>query len=123
MKAWRKVSSNMNIDYSAIGKRIRSRRKELHFTQAVLAEKADLSDTNIFHIERGATKLSLPSLIAIANALETTTDSLLMDVTEHSEAVLRKEFAALLEDCTVEKYRLLYNSCKALLDTLRLQKV
>ena len=32
LKAWRKVSSNMNIDYSAIGKRIRSRRKELHFT-------------------------------------------------------------------------------------------
>ena len=113
----------MNIDYSAIGKRIRSRRKELHFTRAVLAEKADLSDTNISPIERGATKLSLPSLIAIANALETTTDSLLMDVTEHSEAVLRKEFAALLEDCTVEEYRLLYNSCKALLDTLRLQKV
>lgn len=59
----------MNINYKAIGMRIRNRRKVLGLTQQRLAEIADLSDTNISHIERGATKLSLPSLISIANAL------------------------------------------------------
>ena len=109
----------MDIDYKAIGQRIRKRRKMLNITQAILAERADLSDTNISHIERGATKLSLPSLIAIANALETNVDSLLMDVVDNSQAEFKKEFAQLLDGCSVEEYRLLYNSCSAILETLR----
>ena len=109
----------MNIDYEAIGQRIRKRRKMLNITQAILAERADLSDTNISHIERGATKLSLPSLIAIANALETNVDSLLMDVVDNSEVEFKKEFAQLLSDCSCDEYKLLYNSCRAMLDTLR----
>ena len=81
--------------------------------------KADLSDTNISHIERGATKLSLPSLIAITNALNTTTDRLLMDVTDSSAPEFKKEFAALINDCNTDEYRLLYNTCDAILKTLR----
>ena len=109
----------MEIDYTAIGKRIRKKRKDMKMTQAVLAEKADLSDTNISHIERGATKLSLPSLIAITNALNTTTDRLLMDVTDSSAPEFKKEFAALINDCNTDEYRLLYNTCDAILKTLR----
>ena len=90
----------MDIDYKAIGQRIRKRRKMLNITQSILAERADLSDTNISHIERGATKLSLPSLIAIANALGTNVDSLLMDVVDNSEVEFKKEFAQLLSDCS-----------------------
>lgn len=109
----------MEINYTAIGKRIRKKRKDMKMTQAVLAEKADLSDTNISHIERGATKLSLPSLIAIANALNTTTDRLLMDVTDNSAPEFKKEFASLINDCNTDEYRLLYNTCDAILKTLR----
>ncbi len=36
----------MDIDYKAIGQRIRKRRKELNLTQQKLAELSDLSDTN-----------------------------------------------------------------------------
>ncbi len=109
----------MNIDYLSIGKRIRLRRKALGMTQAMLAEKSDLSDTNISHIERGATKLSLPSLISIANALEINVDSLLMDVVICSDAEFRREFAQLLDGCSAEEYKLMYNSCRTLLNTLR----
>ena len=109
----------MNIDYNGIGKRIRKCRKELNLTQQQLAEYSDLSDTNISHIERGATKLSLPSLIAIANALHTTTDYLLMDVIDNSDIQFKKEFAELLNGCTADEYRLLYNLCKAALDSKR----
>ena len=37
----------MDIDYSAIGQRIRLRRKEIGIIQQKLAKMADLSDTNI----------------------------------------------------------------------------
>ena len=107
----------MNIDYVAIGERIRKQRKLLNLTQQQLAEKSDLSDTNISHIERGATKLSLPSLISIANALDTTTDYLLMDVVNNSEIMFKKEFSELLKNCSVSDYKLLYNICKAALNS------
>ncbi len=109
----------MNIDYIAIGQRIRIRRKEIGITQQKLAEMADLSDTNISHIERGATKLSLPSLVAIANALETTPDSLLMDSVDKSEPMIKAEFARLFENCTKQEYKMLYDICKAALDSTR----
>lgn len=111
----------MEIDYKGIGLRIKKCRKQLNLTQAQLAEMSDLSDTNISHIERGATKLSLPSLISIANALNTTTDYLLMDVINNSEVQFKKEFAQLLQHCSKDEYRLLYNICKATLDSNRKQ--
>lgn len=109
----------MEINYKGIGKRIRKCRKDLGLTQQQLAEMSDLSDTNISHIERGATKLSLPSLIAIANALNTTTDYLLMDVIDNSEIQFKKELADLLKDCSKEEYTLLYNLCKVALENRR----
>lgn len=109
----------MEIDYNAIGKRIRKCRKQLNLTQQQLAEMSDLSDTNISHIERGATKLSLPSLISIANALNTTTDYLLMDVINNSDIQFKNEFAELLNNCSKDEYRLLYNICKAALENGR----
>ena len=106
----------MEIDYKGIGNRIRKCRKSLNMTQQKLAEASDLSDTNISHIERGATKLSLPSLIAIANALHTTTDYLLMDVIDNSTVQFQKEFAELLNGCTNDEYTLLYNLCRVALN-------
>ena len=106
----------MEIDYKRIGNRIRKCRKNLNMTQQQLAEASDLSDTNISHIERGATKLSLPSLIAIANALHTTMDYLLMDVIDNSTVQFQREFAELLEGCTNDEYTLLYNLCKVALN-------
>ncbi|MGN1319213.1 MAG: helix-turn-helix domain-containing protein [Lachnospirales bacterium] len=105
----------MDIDYCAIGKRIRKRRKELNITQAKLAEMANLSDTNISHIERGATKLGLPTIIAIANALDTNVDSFLMDVVNNSKVEFKKEFEKLLMDCSPDEYSLLYDTCNVVL--------
>jgi len=109
----------MEINYKGIGERIRKCRKQQKLTQAQLAEMSKLSDTNISHIERGATKLSLPSLISIANALNTTVDYLLMDVVDNSEIQFKKDFSELLNNCSKNEYKLLYNICKAALENSR----
>lgn len=109
----------MTINYRAIGLRIRESRNRLNYTQAYLAEKANLSPTNISHIERGTTKLSLPSLIAIANALNTTVDSLLKDVVDNSSYELKKDFAQLFDSCSKDEYRLMYNVCRTVINELR----
>jgi transcriptional regulator with XRE-family HTH domain len=55
---------------AALGKNIKSRRTKKGFTQAVLAEKADISIIFLSSIERG-TKYPKPDILArLANALE-----------------------------------------------------
>lgn len=83
------------FDYQALGKRIRSLRKQRHLTQEQLAEACDLSTAHIGHIERGTRALSIESLITIASVLETSTDYLLLDVSNNTEKHLSGVFNAI----------------------------
>ncbi len=103
------------IDYVTIGVRIRACRKAKGWTQAELAEHSGVEPSNISHIERAATKLSLPTLISIANALETTLDELVYGTLVKSEHISVKMIDELLADCTAEEL-------KALAEVLRTTK-
>jgi transcriptional regulator with XRE-family HTH domain len=60
-----------------LGARVRSRRSELQLPQSDLAEKIDTSVEYVSMLERGTRLPSLPTLIALAAALETSIDNLL----------------------------------------------
>jgi len=91
---------NALIDYVTIGQRIKKYRKAKGFTQAALAEMSGIEPSNISHIERAATKLSLPTLVSIANALETSLDELVYDNLKKSAHVSLALIDELLSDCT-----------------------
>lgn len=93
----------MELDYIAIGRRIRTARKELKLTQENVSEQVNLSVPHLSHIECGRTKVSLSSLICIANALHTTVDSLLYDNIEASRDAYDKDFKDLLSDCSEQE--------------------
>lgn len=78
----------MELDYQAVGVRIRRFRKAKGITQQILAELSDQEPSNISHIERGATKLGLPTIVNIANALDVTVDDLLCDSLQQSRALM-----------------------------------
>jgi transcriptional regulator with XRE-family HTH domain len=65
------------MDYSALGKRVRIRRKELRITQEKLAEMIDVSTSFIGHIERGTRKLSVETLYDLCKALDVSADYLM----------------------------------------------
>lgn len=88
------------IDYTTIGKRIKELRIQKHLTQAALAEMSGIEPSNISHIERAATKLSLPTLVSIANALEVTLDELVYDNLKKSAHISFGLIDELLCDCT-----------------------
>lgn len=90
----------MDIDYKAIGIRIKIARIKREITQDQVASVTGLSNPHISNVETGNTKLSLPTLIKIANALLVSVDDLLCDNVIHSKAVFEKELSELLEDCT-----------------------
>lgn len=105
----------MQIDYIGIGRRIKTARKAHGWTQAQLAEKSGIEPSNISHIERGATKLSLPTMVNIANALAVTLDELAYDSLNNSAHVSVKIIDELLSDCTA-------NEIKALAEVLETTK-
>ncbi len=67
----------IEINYKLLGLGIRKRRRQLHMTQAELAERTDLSVVYISFIETGKKGPSLPCLASIAEVLDTTIDCLL----------------------------------------------
>lgn len=69
----------MEINYQKMGRRIRSRRRELGLTQFALAERCGISTVYISHVENGTATPSLGVFLSIAEALEATPDYFLVD--------------------------------------------
>ena len=104
----------MEIDYELIGKRIREERISQNLSQQTLAEISNISPTNISHIERGATKLSLPTLVSIAKA-----DFLLCDSLVEADKIYIDEINELLLDCNPNELKIIIDIMKSVKITLR----
>ncbi len=109
----------MGLDYVSIGNRIKEKRISLNLTQAKLAEKSGIEPSNISHIERAATKLSLPTLVSIANALGTTLDELVYGSLIKSSHVSVKIIEELLADCSPQEIKALTEMLKSTKSILR----
>ena len=107
------------IDYVSLGKRIRDIRKKQGLTQALLAEKSGVEPSNISHIERAATKLSLPTLVSIANALEVSLDELVYDSLIKNAHVSVSSIEELLNDCTAAELKAIAEVIKTTKAVLR----
>ena len=68
----------MELDYSEIGKRIASRRKELGLKQTEVCERAGINDKYLSCIERATSIPSLEVVMRLALALDTTPDEFLV---------------------------------------------
>lgn len=109
----------MTLNYEDIGVRIRELRKKKKWTQEYLGEVAEVEPSNISHIERAATKVSLPTLVKIANALDTTLDTLVCGSLVRGDAVLPSLFAEVLADCTGDEMVALLAVVKTTKEVLR----
>lgn len=109
----------MELDYIALGERIRQCRKERKLTQGQLAEQVDLEPSNISHVERGVSKVGLSSLVKIANALGCTTDDLLCDSLQYEREAFEGELVRLSQDCTPKELRLITDLVRAMKESMR----
>jgi transcriptional regulator with XRE-family HTH domain len=89
-----------DMDYIALGQRIRDLRRKRGLTQEQLAELADLSTPYVSHLERGSKKASLAVLVRLAESLGVTVDRLLSGNQVTDSAAYYSEVQELLEDCT-----------------------
>ena len=77
------------IDYISIGEKIRKARIDAGLSQQMLADLCGISLSFLGHIERGSRKMSLETLVSIANALNLSCDYLLMDELPENDAVIQ----------------------------------
>lgn len=105
-----------NIDYEAMGHRIRVRRKELGWTQEQLAEKAEISTSHVGEIERGTSICSLAVLVNLATVLDLNLDTLIKGInTENADHA----FSELLENVPTNNKELYIKLCENIADTLK----
>ena len=105
---------NLDIDYKAIGARIKAARVRKGITQGKISKLAGLSTPHISNIETGNTKLGLPTIIHLANVLEVSVDELLCDNIQRSEAVYSSELSDLLKDCSVDELHIIAELVKVI---------
>lgn len=106
-----------NLDYAAIGKRIREARQKRSWSIDKLAYLSNLSRPHMNHIETNYTKLSLPALVSIANALEVTADDLLCDVLQCAKSTYENELSEQLKDATTKQAKLVSELAKVALQS------
>ena len=109
----------MELDYKAIGKRIKIARIKADLTQERLAEMVEISPTHMSNIETGTTRVSLTAIVSLANALSVTVDDLLCDSVVKSKVQFEKDIAEILADCDAYEIRIVKDMAQALKETLR----
>ncbi|HIX66583.1 MAG TPA: helix-turn-helix domain-containing protein [Candidatus Anaerostipes excrementavium] len=110
----------MEINYEALGERIRKLRKLNNMTQEYVAEKLEVSIQHISNIENASKKPSLALLVDLAELLGVRLDDLLADTypKERTGDVLYVETAMLLERCNAKERRIAMDMLESLVESL-----
>ncbi len=108
---------NKQLDYTALGARIRSARKSNGITQEQLGEVCSLSAAHIGHIERGTRIPSLETVFRIAEALNVSIDSLVFDSVQPCEKMFTT-IEAMLKNKEKQKQENFYNTVKILAEKI-----
>lgn len=104
------------MNLKAIGLRIKNARETKHYTQEKLAEMVNLSTTHISVIERGVKAPKLETFVDIANALNVTSDFLLLDVLNCSNQIIATDLYNKINDLPVNDQKRIIKAVQALIE-------
>ena len=111
------------MDYASIGKNIREIRTKKGLTQDKLAVMTGLSSAHISNIETSHTKVSLPALVDIANALNSSLDVIARDsLCDHPDDC-ENSLYYMFNDCNYAEKKIISETVEALKKSLRERNV
>lgn len=102
------------LDFKAIGQKIREVRTQQKLTQEYVANIANVNVSHISNIETGKIGISLSLLVAVANALNTTVDFLLQNEYTTPNSVTEQELLNYIKDMEIQKKETLLRIAKVL---------
>ncbi len=88
-----------DIDFRKIALRLKEIRIAKGITQEYVANIADVNTSHISNIENNRAKVSLPTLVQMCNALDTTVDYILEDEYTSPQTTLEQEILYELQLC------------------------
>lgn len=103
-----------NLDFYKIGKKIKELRISKNLTQEYIANMADVNVSHISNIENNRVKISLPTLVHICNALDTTVDYILADEYNQPSSVIEQQILREVHVCTPETQKQILKIVRAL---------
>ena len=104
------------MDQKKIGRFLKELRKEKDITQEQLAEKAELSNVYISHIENSRSIPSLETLMKLCSALDITPDEVLLGTKQDMENYLQSDIQKKLILCTPKERRMVSRFIDLLLE-------
>lgn len=110
------------LNYKALGQRIKKYRLQKHYTQEKLAESANCAVSSVSHAERGTSQPSLQLLVRFCNILDITVDQLLCDSLPIAQTTLEKDIAELLNGCSPQELKIIKDIISVTKKTLRENK-
>ena len=111
------------MDYALLGQRIRAARLSAGMSQEQLAEMVGLTSQHISHTEVASTKISLPALVKVANALNTSIDKLLFDSIHDSKPHLLNDVQTVFSDCDPDEVYVMLEAASAVKKSIRVRKL
>jgi transcriptional regulator with XRE-family HTH domain len=109
----------LELDYKALGKRIKIARINADMTQDRLSTMLEMSPSHMSNIETGSTRISLTALVSIANALGVTVDDLLYDSIVHARPQLERDIQQIVDSCDDYELRVVKDVTQSVVDALR----
>ena len=106
-----KIERNLMLMF---GRNVKFYRMKNMMTQEELAAMVELSPTHVSVIERGLKAAKLDTFVAIANALEVSADSLLIDVVAHSVTGVTNELSEMIGKLPKEEQKKIIKAVRAL---------
>jgi transcriptional regulator with XRE-family HTH domain len=113
----------MELNYILLGSRLKKARTAKKLSQDKLSELCDISPQHLSQIESGKTKLSLPCLVRICNALKITADYVLMDSVNCFTPQVMAEVAAVYADCTPHEIFFMLSISENLKKSMRIKNI
>jgi transcriptional regulator with XRE-family HTH domain len=92
-----------NIDLKQIGQRLRSTRLDRGLSQEDLSFESGIAVANISDIELGKKDIRISTFIHLIESLDVSADEILRANVPQVNALLQKEFATLLSDCSTDE--------------------
>ena len=108
----------MVINYKKVGQKIKELRLQQNLLQEFLAEKCNLSSAYISYVEQGKKKVSLKSIITIAQNLGVTVDVLLGDKVKSND-YLDTVLNNITYDCNLLEKQIIYDIAYTTKNSLR----
>ena len=109
------ITGGLDMDYKAIGERIKQERNKMGLTQFQLAERVDISPQYEGKIERGEKRFSFETFLNIAIALNTTLDYLAFGHKDSVKSPERLEMELLANKLSEGQISLLNDIIRAML--------